>query len=141
MPSEEWAVIKYQATFTQIGPMVSEFVDAGILVLFGANAPEELAEFAIIHDGKELAEPVAPGDRIEIDKNIFKVLAVGEVANTNLANLGHLVLKFNGQNVVEMPGDVCLESKSLPQVNVGMVLTIQGSPGGEHPGYSARGER
>lgn len=134
MPSEEWAVIKYQATFTQIGPMVSEFVDAGILVLFGANAPEELAEFAIIHDGKALAEPVAPGDRIEIDKNIFKVLAVGEVANTNLANLGHLVLKFNGQNVVEMPGDVCLESKSLPQVNVGMVLTIQGSPGGEHPG-------
>lgn len=119
-------MIKYQAKFTQIGPLVSEFVDNGILVLFGANAPEELAEFSIIHDGNELVEPLEPGDQIMIDQNTFNVLAVGEVANTNLANLGHLVLKFNGQSVVEMPGDVCLESKSLPPVEVGMVLTIQG---------------
>lgn len=120
-------VIKYQAKFTQIGPLVSEFVDSGILVLFGANAPDELAEFAILHDGKELVEPVEPGDQVSIDDHLYKVLAVGEVANTNLANLGHLVLKFTGQSVVEMPGDVCLESKSLPPVEVGMVLTIQGN--------------
>lgn len=118
-------MIKYRAKFTQIGPMVSEFVDNGILVLFGADAPEELAEFAIIHDGKELAAPVEPGDIVKIESHGFTVLAVGEVANKNLANLGHLVLKFNGQAVVEMPGDVCLESKPLPAVDVGMVLTIQ----------------
>jgi glucitol/sorbitol PTS system EIIA component len=118
-------VIKYQALITQIGPLVSEFIDSGILVLFGADAPEELAEFAILHDGKELVEPVAPGDSVTIGADRFQVLAVGEVANTNLANLGHLVLKFNGQTVVEMPGDVCLEAKKLPPVEVGMLLTVQ----------------
>lgn len=119
-------MIKYSAKFTQIGPLVSEFVDNGILVLFGDNAPEELAEFAVLHDGKKLSKPVAPGDHIVIGLNTFLVLAVGEVANLNLENLGHLVLKFNGQSSVEMPGDVCLESKALPPIDVGMVLTIQG---------------
>jgi PTS system glucitol/sorbitol-specific IIA component len=118
-------VIKYRAQFTQIGPLVSEFVDNGILVLFGANAPEELAEFAILHDGTDLVEPVAPGDLLAIGADNFRVLAVGEVANTNLSALGHLVLKFNGQVAVEMPGDVCLEAKPLPPVEVGMILTIQ----------------
>jgi PTS system glucitol/sorbitol-specific IIA component len=118
-------VIKYRAQFTQIGPLVSEFVDNGILVLFGANAPEELAEFSILHDGKDLVEPVGPGDLVALGGDNFRVLAVGEVANTNLSALGHLVLKFNGQTAVEMPGDVCLEAKALPPVEVGMILTIQ----------------
>ncbi len=118
-------MILYRATVTQIGPLVSEFIDNGIIVLFGLNAPEELAEFAILHDGKELVEPVMPGDLVVIDHEAFKVLAVGDVANANLAALGHLVIKFNGQTAVEMPGDVCLEAKSLPPVAVGTVLTIE----------------
>jgi PTS system glucitol/sorbitol-specific IIA component len=119
-------MVKYKAHFIQIGPLVSEFVDNGILVLFGSDAPEELAEFAVLHDGKELLEPLASGDQVVIGNETFQILAVGEVANSNLDALGHLVLKFNGQMVVEMPGDVCLEAKALPPVEVGMILTIQG---------------
>ena len=117
-------MIKYKALFTQIGPLVSEFVDHGILVLFGVSAPEELAEFSIIHDGLELTAPLEAGDMVEIGGETYAILAVGEVANTNLANLGHLVLKFNGQNVPEMPGDVCLEMKPLPKIETGNSLVI-----------------
>ena len=53
---KECSVIKYQATVTYIGPLVSEFLDSGIVVLFGEDAPEELRDFAIIHDGHELIE-------------------------------------------------------------------------------------
>lgn len=117
-------MIKYQACFTFIGPLVSEFVDSNILVLFGESAPEELREFAVIHDGNSLVEPVAVNDSISIGENTYKVLAVGDVANTNLANLGHLVLKFNGNSEVEMPGDVCLEMKPIPPFDVNTKLTI-----------------
>lgn len=122
---EQITVVKYTARVTQIGPLVSEFVDHGVLVLFGADAPEELAEFSVLHDGQTLAAPVEPGDEVLLGESSFKILAVGDVANNNLGALGHLILKFNGQSTVEMPGDICLEARPLPAVEVGMQLTIQ----------------
>lgn len=115
---------KYRATITAIGPMVSEFVEAGVLVFFGKDAPEELAEFAVLHDGTHLDGQVGPGDRIHLGDRSYLVLAVGEVANLNLAALGHLVVKFNGQTIVEMPGDVCAEALPLPPVAPGMHFQI-----------------
>ena len=117
-------MIKYQARVTEIGPLVSEFLEAGILVLFGADAPEELREFSIIHDGKILVEPVSPGDFFCLDDEKFKILAVGDVANTNLSALGHFIIKFNGSDEVEMPGDICSEIGKLPEIRVGMQLEI-----------------
>lgn len=119
-------MIKYSATVTAIGPLTGEFVEAGILVLFGASAPEELRDFALIHDGEELAAPLGAGDAVWVDANCYRVLAVGDVANENLKNLGHLVLKFNGQTEPELPGDVCVELQPLPPVTVGTVLRIEG---------------
>lgn len=119
--------IKYQARVTAIGPLVSEFRDSGILVLFRQGAPEELAEFSILHDGETLHAPVAPGDQIVLGAESFRVLAVGDVASTNLASLGHLVMKFNDMTTPEMPGDVCIEARPLPSIEVGMTLQIVGA--------------
>ena len=120
-------MLKYEAHVTGIGPYVSEFIDANILVLFGDQAPEELAEFAIIHDGKTLDGDLKVGDVISLGENKYTVLAVGEVANENLANLGHLVVKFNGENEPEMPGDVCVEAKPLPEIEPGLVIRLEGT--------------
>lgn len=117
-------MIKFTARFTWIGPMVSEFTSHGILVLFGEDAPAELKEFAVIHDGQPPVEPVAAGDNIQVGDREFRVLAVGEVANKNLAALGHLVLKCNGRETAEMPGDVCVEEKPLPPIEVGTTLVV-----------------
>ena len=118
-------MVKYRATITAIGPLAGEFIDAGVLVFFGQSAPSELAEFAILHDGTTLDGAVAPGDRLRLAGEDYAVLAVGEVANSNLSNLGHLVVKFNGQSQPEMPGDVCVEAKALPPLGVGMVFAIE----------------
>ena len=121
-------MIKYQANITAIGPQVSEFVEAGVLVFFGQSAPSELAEFAILHDGTHLDDAVQPNDQLCLGTHTYRVLAVGEVANQNLSALGHLVAKFNGESVPEMPGDVCLEVAPLPEIQVGMSFRIE-SPG------------
>ncbi|MEN8240508.1 MAG: PTS glucitol/sorbitol transporter subunit IIA [Chloroflexota bacterium] len=120
-------MIKYECTVVNIGPLVGEFIDAGVIVLFGAGAPEELVDFSIIHDGTELKSDLIPGDTVWIDETSFKVLAVGDVANTNLSNLGHLILKNNGQDEPEMPGDVCLEEKPLPAFSIGTKVRVEGS--------------
>jgi glucitol/sorbitol PTS system EIIA component len=120
-------MLKYEARLTAIGPLVSEFLQNQILVMFKDGAPPELAEFSVLHDGQELRAPVVVGDEVVLGKDHFRVLAVGEVANTNLATLGHLILKFNGQTVPEMPGDVCLDARPVPDVQVGMRLEIAGT--------------
>ena len=117
-------VLKYEGTITEIGPLVEEFTAAGILVLFGEDAPEELREFSIIHDGKQLHADLVPGDDFRLEGESYRILAVGEVANTNFGNLGHLILKFNGMEEPELPGDVCVEAKPLPEIREGMHFSI-----------------
>lgn len=119
-------ISKYKATVTEIGPLVTEFIEEGILVFFGDDAPPELREFSIIHDGKTLAADVAPDDKLIIDDDQYTVLAVGEVANKNLSNLGHLIIKFNGQTTPQLPGDVCVEEKPVHQVKIGTIFEIIG---------------
>lgn len=119
-------MIKYEGQITDIGPLAAEFLGAGIIVFFGQEAPEELIEFSIIHDGKELKKDLVPSDVVWIDDRNFAILAVGEVANGNLAQLGHLILKFNGLDQPEMPGDVCVEKKAIPEIVVGTRFRIEG---------------
>ena len=116
--------LKYDRRVTSVGELINEFVSAGILIFFGAGAPEELAEFSVIHEGPPLLEPVAPGDVVTVAGEAYTVLAVGDVANSNLANLGHLVLKANGLDAPELPGDVCVEAKPFPAVGVGDTFSI-----------------
>jgi len=119
--------IKYEMEVLQLGELIGEFIDNGIVVFFGQNAPEELLEFSIIHNGVELKEEVIPGDMLAIGDEHFKILAVGDVANTNLANLGHFVVKFNGKTTPELPGDICVEAKPLPDIEIGTRVTIVSS--------------
>lgn len=118
-------MVKYDAHITAIGPLVTEFTEAGVLVFFGADAPEELKEFAIIHNGTKLEGQVSVGDLICLNDECFRVFAVGEVANQNLVALGHFIVKFNGETTPEMPGDICAEAKPLPKVRVGMRFQIK----------------
>jgi PTS system glucitol/sorbitol-specific IIA component len=109
---------------TRLGPLAGEFTAAGVWVLFNESAPEELAEFALLHRGAAPTRPLAPGQQIVIDDARYQILAVGPIANANLAALGHLVLKANGAAEAELPGDVCVEARPLPEPRVGMWIHV-----------------
>jgi PTS system glucitol/sorbitol-specific IIA component len=95
-----------------------------MLVFFGANAPEELHDFCILHNVEHKEDSLKAGDVVTIGDVALEVLAVGEVANENLMNLGHLNLKANGQTTAELPGDVNVAVQELPEVNVGTRIVI-----------------
>ena len=119
-------MIKYKAAVQSVGELTGEFIAEGILVFFAAGAPEELQETALVHDcSDEPAAPVEVGDRIRLDRHSFPVLAVGRLANENLKNLGHLVLKFNGLTEAEMDGDITLPAVPVPDLGVGGTLIIE----------------
>lgn len=115
---------KYHTTVTSVGEMAGEFAEGGILVFFGPAAPEELHEFAIITEAAELRADVAPGDVLWVGDAEFGVVSVGALANSNIAELGHLVVKFNGLTEPELPGDVSVPSVPAPTVEAGTIIRI-----------------
>jgi glucitol/sorbitol PTS system EIIA component len=102
----------YLTEVTEIGPEVAEFLEAGLLILFQAGAPPELAEIAVLHEpiSKRQAPP-EPGDVLVIGSLEFRITAVGSKAWQNVQDLGHAVFKFNGSQVAELPGEIHLEGQ------------------------------
>jgi glucitol/sorbitol PTS system EIIA component len=114
----------YEIEITAVGALVHEFTEHGIWVFFNEHAPVEVAEFALLHRAAAPRAPIAPGQLLEIGAQRFTISAVGPVANANIANLGHLVLKANGLHEPELPGDVCVDARPLPEPSVGLTLRI-----------------
>ena len=49
---------------------------------------------------------IAVGQVVRIDEQVWDITAVGEVAQQNLANLGHVTLVFDGEAAPRMPGAI-----------------------------------
>ena len=118
------SAVRYATTVTAVGGLVEAFRADGLLVWFAEGAPEELHEFSLLHAPEVADGGVQVGDTVDLDGHRFTVTAVGDVADTNLRQLGHLDLKANGETVPPLPGDVCVEKAELPVLVAGSRLTI-----------------
>jgi glucitol/sorbitol PTS system EIIA component len=117
--------VRYQSTVTGVGELAGEFFAEGIVVLFGDDAPEELREVAVVHAPQITDGGLEPGDRIVLGDAALTVTAVGPVANENLVNLGHLVIKRNGATTHAQPGDVCCDKGVIPALAPGDEIRIE----------------
>lgn len=126
-PTEDSArvdAVRYHTEVTKVGDMVPGFREKGIVILFGDDAPPELHDISVLHNASVKTGGLAPGDIIELDGHQFPVLAVGHVADANLVKLGHIDLKFNGEDTAKLPGDVCLPAVLPPLVSAGSTFRI-----------------
>lgn len=99
----------YRTTITEIGPDVGDLVAGGVLILFAEGAPPELAEVSVLHLVEEGPSADAPpvGATIRIGLVEATLTAVGELAWKKVAELGHVVINFNGAAKAERPGELC----------------------------------
>jgi glucitol/sorbitol PTS system EIIA component len=117
--------IRYDSRVTAVGEMVPEFAEQRVLVFFGDNAPQELHEFSVLHQVSTAIAGLRVGDEVLIDDTVLRVLAVGDVAENNLLQIGHLSVKANGETEAPLPGDVCVEAVDLPVPRPGSRLRIR----------------
>ncbi len=132
MNSAADAVTRLATTVTEVGEMAGAFLDEGIIVFFGDDAPEELRDVAIVHRPETNVGGITAGDVVVVrptagDETTMEVLAVGDVANDNMVALGHLVLKRNGSTTPAMPGDVCCDVGPIPPLAVGDTVEVVGA--------------
>lgn len=101
----------YSGTITEIGPDVPDLLEGGLLILFSAGAPAELAEISVLHTADPVAEAAEPaiGDIVRFGGvHESRITSLGERAWAKARELGHLTFSFNGSAIAERPGEICV---------------------------------
>ena len=70
----------------------------------------------------ELAGTLQPGAELQLGEQRYPVTAVGEVAEQNLRELGHITLRFDGHREAEFPGTVHVAGPVPDAIAPGCVL-------------------
>lgn len=115
----------YKTTIVEVGSDAAMFKEENMMILFGKEAPAELADYAYIIDVTPLAAAIEVGMTLSFNSSEYAITAVGNVVDKNLTNLGHITLKFDGSTEAELPGTLYLEMKDLPEAAVGTTITIK----------------
>ncbi|SDJ56637.1 PTS glucitol/sorbitol transporter subunit IIA [Salimicrobium halophilum] len=119
-------VTKLSSKVTSVGAESGLMRAENMLVLFHEDVPNELKEFAIVHDNKEIKKDVQAGDRFIINDETFEILFVGGKANETLKEMGHATFQFNGESNSDLPGTICLEAKEIPEIEESHSIQIIG---------------
>jgi len=114
----------YDTTVTAVGSQVPAFLEHGILIFFGDQAPAELHDISVLHQVDVADDGPRPGDTVHLGAETLEVLAVGDVVRDNLLNLGHLDLKADGSTEAKLPGDVCVRKGPIPLLATGDAFRI-----------------
>ena len=87
----------YQTTITRIGQSAADALSDQMLITFREGAPADIEEFCFIHCHGELHGALKAGSQLELGDTRYAVTAVGDVAEQNLRELGHITLRFDGR--------------------------------------------
>ncbi|TLS38376.1 PTS glucitol/sorbitol transporter subunit IIA [Pseudalkalibacillus caeni] len=110
----------------EIGALVPTFKNDKIVILFGPQAPKELREMSVIHEFEDLTdEPLKVGGKIEFGDEVFTITAVGNKANDNFKELGHISIYFQENNEDILPGAVFASPDNFPTINEGTVIRFK----------------
>lgn len=118
-------MVRYQTVIKEIGHLALDFLKEEMIIFFKEGSPVELAEISLIHSPMELFEEIEVEDVFFIEKEAYKVTAVGNVANKNLKTMGHFILKFDGKTKAELPGNIHVENKECPSFSIGDRVVIK----------------
>ncbi len=111
----------------EVGVLVPTFKEDKILILFGPQAPKELREMAVIHEFENLEEePLKQGGTIQFGEESFTITALGDLANKNFKELGHVSIYFQEPMEEVLPGAVFASPYSFPNsINEGTVISVK----------------
>lgn len=121
------ADIIYTTTVHTIGAEAKTFAEEGMAVLFGEEAPPELREYCYLVERSALRGRIQPGAVMVIGTERLPITAVGQVAEKNLADLGHVTINGDAATVAKLEGTVHVRSAdgTLPEILEGTQIRIE----------------
>lgn len=116
--------IIYENKVKALGCCVDEFQDAGMFIIFGDNAPEEIRDYCYSVSVNPINGTIAAGQILKIDNQVYPITCVGEEAPVTLAGLGHCTINLSGATEAELPGTLYVGPGPMPKIGVGTVIQI-----------------
>lgn len=114
----------YHSKINQIGEFAQEALADGMVILFKEGAPADLADYCFIHSHDDLKREIQVGQKIQLGNHVYIITSVGDVANINFRELGHITLRFDGNRQAELPGTVHVDGEHPSQLFVGDEVKI-----------------
>ena len=114
----------YENQVKASGVSVEEFKDAGMFIIFGENAPEEIKDYCYSVSVNPINGEIAAGQYVVIDGAEYQITCVGYEAPVTLKGLGHCTFNLSGATEAELPGTIYMESKPMPDIKIGTVIKI-----------------
>lgn len=117
----------YDTKVTALGGQVGDFIDAAkMIILFEESlALPELRDCCVMHTGNQVADQIKVGDIFKIGEEPYEILAVGSEVQTNLTNLGHITVKFDGGKGEVLEGSLHVEEAPVPEITPGTEISIE----------------
>lgn len=115
----------YENKVVELGNRVEAFMDEGMFIIFGENAPDTLKDFCYTTKVTPVDGTLQAGQKLIIDDISYEITAVGSLAQKNLEMLGHLTIVFNEAVEAGLPGSICVEAKPVPTLMVGSEIIIE----------------
>lgn len=115
----------FETKIIAIGPEAQNMItDAGMFILFGEGAPDDLAEFCFTIDNKTLTGHIQVGGFLVVDGLEYPITAVGSVVEKNLRNLGHITVSLDGSTEGSLPGTLHIQADDIPLLKENSVLQL-----------------
>ncbi|SFE12145.1 PTS system, glucitol/sorbitol-specific IIA component [Lentibacillus persicus] len=114
----------YNINVVEVGTEAPLMTEENMIILFNETVPADLKSIAFVHNGETISGEIKTGDKMVIDGEAFEILFVGDKVNETMQDLGHATFHFNGEATSELPGTVCLEKKSIPEISVGSTISF-----------------
>ena len=117
----------YGTKVTALGGQVGDFIEAAkMIILFEESlALPELRDCCVMHTGNQVADQIKVGDVFKIGEEPYEILAVGSEVQTNLTNLGHITVKFDGGKGEVLEGSLHVEEAPVPEITPGTEISIE----------------
>jgi PTS system glucitol/sorbitol-specific IIA component len=93
-------------------------------VLFGNNAPEDVAEYCLLIDLSKVNGEISKGDLFQLGGRSYTITSVGSKVALNLEQLGHITLQFDGKEDEGLPGTLYLENADFQKPEIGSAIEI-----------------
>lgn len=114
----------YKTEVVKIGKEANAFKAEKMAILFGDNAPQELADYCFVINKKQVKENITESHSLYVDGEEYKITKAGNAVTKNLNDLGHITLKFDGSIEAEQSGTLYLEDKTY-DIKIGSILEIK----------------
>lgn len=114
-----------ETTVEKVGNIANELISNNMIVTFKRPVPKELENLCVILSNLNICDDIKGNDILCLCGTDYKIEYVGDEANKNLKELGHITLRFNNSDKDLLPGSIYLTNDCKTKIENNMKIEIR----------------